>query len=82
MREFSANDLCYDLADARIVYRPARKYMPSVDGLKAENVSLRHNRIVPGGPNLTDPPIFRDTVYFSILDEENNGIPGVSNLPA
>ena len=44
--EFTAKDLCYDLADRRIVYRPARNYMPGVDGLKAESVSLRHNRIV------------------------------------
>ena len=44
--EFTAKDLCYDLADRRIVYRPARNYMPAVDGLKAESVSLRHNRVV------------------------------------
>lgn len=44
--EFTAKDLCYDLADRRIVYRPARNYMPDVDGLRAESVSLRHNRIV------------------------------------
>jgi hypothetical protein len=44
--EFSANDLCYDLADRRVVYRPARQYMPTFQGLTAENVSLRRNRIV------------------------------------
>jgi hypothetical protein len=44
--EFSAKDLCYDLADARVVYRPARKYMPEVTGLKAESLTLRHNRVV------------------------------------
>jgi hypothetical protein len=44
--EMTSKDLCYDLADARIVYRPARNYMPSVQGLKPENVSLRHNRVV------------------------------------
>ena len=44
--EFTSKDLCYDLADGRIVYRPARNYMPSVTGLTAESVSLRHNRIV------------------------------------
>ena len=42
----SSRDLCYDLADARIVYRPARNYMPSVQGLTAESVSLRRNRVV------------------------------------
>ena len=44
--ELTAKDLCYDLADARIVYRPARQYMPKVEGLTAENVSLRRSRIV------------------------------------
>lgn len=44
--EFTAKDLCYDLADKRVVYRPARQYMPRFEGLTAENVSLRHNRIV------------------------------------
>jgi hypothetical protein len=39
-------DLCYDLADGRIVYRAAREYMPSVAGLTAESVALRHNRVV------------------------------------
>jgi hypothetical protein len=38
--------LCYDLADKRVVYRPARKYMPQFDGLRAESVSLRRDRIV------------------------------------
>ncbi len=31
---------------------------------------LRHSRIVPGGPSPTDPPVFRDTVFFSILADE------------
>jgi hypothetical protein len=44
--EFSAHDLCYDLADRRIVYRPARAWMPKFEGLQAENVTLRTNRIV------------------------------------
>jgi hypothetical protein len=44
--EFSARDLCYDLSDGRVVYRPARAYMPKIDGLTAENVTLRANRIV------------------------------------
>ena len=41
-----ATSLCYDLADGRIVYRPARAYMPQFDGMRAESVSLRHNKIV------------------------------------
>jgi len=44
--QHSATDLCYDLADGRIVYRPARKYMPEVSGLRAESISLRRDRIL------------------------------------
>lgn len=44
--EVSSSDLCYDLADARVVYRPARRYMPALGSLTPENVSLRPNRIV------------------------------------
>jgi hypothetical protein len=42
----AASALCYDMADGRIVYRQARQYMPKFDGLRAEAVSLRHDRIV------------------------------------
>ncbi len=44
--QHNATALCYDLADGRIVYRPARRYMPSIDGMKAESISLRRDRIV------------------------------------
>lgn len=44
--DYSAKDVCYDLADGRLVYRPARNYMPSVQGLRPESLSLRHNRVV------------------------------------
>lgn len=44
--QHSGKDLCYDLADRRIVYRPIRQYMPKFDGLTAENVSIRHDKIV------------------------------------
>jgi hypothetical protein len=43
--EHSGSDLCYDLADRRIVYRPARRYMPQLDGLTAESVSLRRDGV-------------------------------------
>ena len=43
--ETAAKDLCFDAADGRVVYRPARKYMPKLDGLTPENVSLRGHRI-------------------------------------
>jgi hypothetical protein len=42
----NATSLCYDLADRRVVYRPARQYMPEVEGLRAESVSLRRNTLV------------------------------------
>jgi ribosomal-protein-alanine N-acetyltransferase len=31
---------------------------------------LRNHRIVPSGPTPDDPPMFRDTVFFSILPDE------------
>ena len=43
--EHSTTDFCYDLSDRRIVYRPARGYMPRLEGFVAENVSLRRNAI-------------------------------------
>lgn len=44
--EAAARDLCFDAVERRVVFRPARKYMPKFDGLTPENVSLRGNRIV------------------------------------
>lgn len=44
--ERHAATLCYDAADGRVVYRPARRYMPRIDGLRAESISLRRDRIV------------------------------------
>jgi hypothetical protein len=44
--EAHSRDLCYDLADRRIVYRPVRRYMPRLDGLTPESVSLRHDRLI------------------------------------
>jgi hypothetical protein len=44
--DYTSRDLCYDLADGRVVYRAARNYMPSMAGLTADSVSLRRNRIV------------------------------------
>jgi hypothetical protein len=42
----AASDLCYDLKEGRIVYGGARRYMPSIEGLRAESVSLRHDGFV------------------------------------
>ena len=44
--QHNATALCYDLADGRIVYRPARKFMPQIDGLRAESISLRRDKLV------------------------------------
>lgn len=44
--EISTTVLCYDLADRRVNFRAARQYMPKIDGLRAESVSLRHNRLI------------------------------------
>ena len=44
--ETATTDLCYDLRDGRVVYRRARAYMPKFDGLTAESVSVRRDRIV------------------------------------
>jgi hypothetical protein len=44
--EVSGSDLCYDLADRRIIYRPARQYMPKVDGFTAESLSVRRDGVV------------------------------------
>ena len=42
----AATDLCYDLTSGRLTYRGARQYMPQVDGLSPESVSLRRGSIV------------------------------------
>jgi hypothetical protein len=44
--EVSTTTLCYDLAERRVNFRAARGYMPKFDGLKAESVSLRHDRLI------------------------------------
>jgi hypothetical protein len=42
----SAATLCYDPRGGRVVYRGARAYMPHIDGLQPESVSLRRDGIV------------------------------------
>ena len=44
--EAAARDICFDAASGRIVYRGARNYMPKVEGLTPESVSLRANRVI------------------------------------
>lgn len=38
--------LCYDPASGRIVYKPARQFMPDIPGLQRENISVKRDRIV------------------------------------
>jgi hypothetical protein len=38
--------LCYDPGSGRIVYKPARQYMPDIPGLQRENISVKRDRIV------------------------------------
>ena len=38
--------LCYDPASGRIVYKPAREFMPEIPGLRRENISVKRDRIV------------------------------------
>jgi len=37
--------LCYDPSSGRIVYKPARAFMPDLPGLQRENISVRRDRI-------------------------------------
>lgn len=40
------SSLCYDPTSGRIVYKPARQYMPEIPGLQRENISIKRDRIV------------------------------------
>ena len=38
---------CYDATEGgRIVYKPARRFMPQINGLTPENISVKRDRIV------------------------------------
>jgi len=39
------NSLCYDPHSGRIVYKPARNYMPDIPGLTRENISVKRDRV-------------------------------------
>jgi len=41
----AATTLCYDMTEGKIVYRGARQYMPKIDGLQPESMSLRRGRL-------------------------------------
>jgi hypothetical protein len=42
----NSSSLCYDMVDRRVVYRPARALMPKFEGMRAESISLRSDRLV------------------------------------
>ena len=42
----TGREVCYDAAAGHIVLRPAREFMPRINGLTAENLKIRHNRVV------------------------------------
>ena len=44
--ETSTSDLCFDMNDRKVVYRPARAYMPQIQGLRAESVSLKRDGLI------------------------------------
>ena len=37
---------CYDPAIGRVIYKPARAFMPELPGLQRENISFRRDRVV------------------------------------
>ena len=42
----SQTSLCYDYRNHRSVYKPARQWMPEINGLRAENMSLNRGRLI------------------------------------
>ena len=42
----AGRDICYDAAAGHVVVRPAREFMPRINGLTPENLSVRHNRVI------------------------------------
>jgi hypothetical protein len=40
------HELCYDGRHRDLFYRGARGYMPSLEGMAAEGISLRHDRLI------------------------------------
>lgn len=40
------HSLCYDSVSGRVVYKPARQFMPAFPGLRPENISIKRNQLV------------------------------------
>ena len=41
-----AASLCYEADTGRIVFKPARQFMPEIPGLQRENISIKRDRII------------------------------------
>ncbi|MBL8510637.1 MAG: hypothetical protein JNM52_03235, partial [Betaproteobacteria bacterium] len=41
-----ASVICYDYRNGRAVFSPTKQWMPEIDGLQAEGISLRRSRVV------------------------------------
>jgi hypothetical protein len=39
-------DLCYDANSGHIVFKPARRLMPDLPGMTAENISVKKDRVI------------------------------------
>ena len=42
----NATTLCYDPNEHRVVFKPARNFMPDLPGMTRENISVKRDRIV------------------------------------
>jgi hypothetical protein len=42
----SSRALCYDPGSGRIVYKPARQYMPGLPGMQADSISVKRDKLV------------------------------------
>jgi len=42
----SNRDLCYDQTTGRIVYKPARQFMPDLPGLQPDSISVKRDKII------------------------------------
>lgn len=41
----AGDNLCYDYRQGRVVYKPARKLMPEIAGLKRESLSIKRDKV-------------------------------------
>ena len=39
------SDVCYDYREGRLIYRPARNWMPEFSGLTPESISVRRDKV-------------------------------------